>query len=136
MVKIKVDNNGWVHNLPPYFLKDDDSLVEYDISEEEFYKLTSNIVDFWWKYKDGSLVQERYRQTIYSEEDRLQERTRLHKATDQDYAKYARQVRCNVDMPHSQEVLDYIDSYNLQVSNTVNEVGFPQNVTYPEYNLP
>ena len=50
---------------------------------------------------------------IWTVEERLEERTALHKATDADYAKYSRQVRCNIDMPHSQQVLDYIDQYNL-----------------------
>lgn len=79
---------------------------------------------------------DKYEEKVWTQEERLQERTKLHTATDNDYAKYARQVRLNVDMPHSQQVLDYIDQYNFQVSETVNQPNFPQEVTYPDYILP
>ena len=73
---------------------------------------------------------------IYTEEERLRERVFIHANTDNDYAKYSRQVRLGIDVEHSQAVLDYIDQYNQQVSDTVNQEGFPQEVTYPEYVLP
>ena len=73
---------------------------------------------------------------IYTEEERLRERATIHANTDNDYAKYSRQVRLGIDVEHSQAVLDYIDQYNQQVSDTVNQEGFPQEVTYPEYVLP
>lgn len=72
----------------------------------------------------------------WTEAERTSERKRLHEATDNDYAKYARQVRCNIGLEHSQAVLDYIDQYNLAVSDTVNQPNYPQEVSYPEYTLP
>lgn len=72
----------------------------------------------------------------YTNEERETERRLLHEATDNDYAKYARQVRCNIDVEYSQKVLNYIDQYNIAVSDTVNQSNYPQDVTYPEYVLP
>lgn len=73
---------------------------------------------------------------IWTESERINERASIHKMTDSDYAKYSRQVRMNIDKEHSQAILDYIDAYNLEISDTVNQPGYPQEVMYPEYKLP
>ena len=69
-------------------------------------------------------------------EYRLQERMYLHRNTDDDFAKYSRNIRLGIDVEYSQSALNYIDQYNQQVSETVNQEGFPQEVVYPEYKLP
>lgn len=131
---IKYNQEGWVCYRYPYNLSDE--VQELEVDDDEFSKTLSSNEFYQWRVVDGKLELQKYEEKVWTQEERLQERMELHKVTDQDFAKYSRQVRLKIDMPHSQEVLDYIDSYNLQVSNTVNEVGFPQNVTYPEYNLP
>lgn len=131
---IKYNKDGWVCDRYPYDLKDYYSELEVD---EDTYELTMSSNEYMaWRVVNGELVQEQYETKIWTLEERLQERIKLHEVTDDDFAKYSRQVRCNVDMPHSQQVLDYIDQYNLQVSDTVNQPNFPQEVTYPVYQLP
>lgn len=134
MTKIEYTQDGWVCGRFPYNLTDQQGDLE--VSEEEYNQTLSQPVYYAWRVVDGHLELQQYEEKIYTPEERLQERIKLHEATDNDFAKYSRQVRCNVDMPHSQQVLDYIDSYNLQVSDTVNQPKFPQEVTYPEYKLP
>ena len=40
------------------------------------------------------------------------------------------------DTEYSNKCIEYIDSYNQAVSDTVNSPDYPQNVVYPEYKLP
>lgn len=127
------DKSGkYIFTLTTYNLK------EYvEVESKEHYEITSKLCS-----KNQLSADENGRPILIdrvitiSEDDRLVERRVLHKATDEDYAKYSRQVRMNIDKEHSQAILDYIDQYNLEVSNTVNQAGFPQEVVYPEYKLP
>ena len=115
--------------------------VQFDeytiVDQNKFYEITRQLcsTNCLGADEDGNpiIIDKVAKVTV---EDRLIERRALHKATDEDYAKYSRQVRMNIDKEHSQAILDYIDEYNLEVSNTVNQVGFPQEVVYPEYKLP
>lgn len=134
MPTIEYNQDGWVCNRFPYNLEDVEGSL--DVSEEVYQDTLYSKECYAWRVVDGELVQQKYEEKQWTQDERLQERIKLHKATDDDYSKYARQVRLNVDMPHSQQVLDYIDQYNLQVSNTVNSPNFPQEVTYPVYQLP
>ena len=134
MVEIKYTSDGWVCHRYPYDL--DEEYQSLEITESEYQQTLCCREYYAWRVVDGKLELQQYEERIYTSEERLQERIKLHEATDDDFAKYSRQVRCNVDMPHSQQVLDYIDQYNLQVSDTVNQPNFPQEVTYPEYHLP
>lgn len=134
MQSIKYNKDGWVCHRYPYDISDE--AYELEVTDDEFSKTLYSEKYYQWRVVNGELILDRYEEKQWTQDERLQERIELHKATDDDYAKYARQVRCNVDMPHSQQVLDYIDQYNLQVSNTVNQPDFPQEVTYPTYQLP
>lgn len=134
MVKIEYNQDGWVCYRHPYNF--DTPVDSIEVSEEQYQDTLSCNKYYAWRVVNGELVQEQYETKIWTTDERLQERVKLHEATDDDFAKYSRQVRCNVDMPHSQQVLDYIDQYNIQVSNTVNQPNFPQEVTYPTYQLP
>lgn len=134
MSTIKYNQDGWVCFRYPYDLTD--YIGELEVTEEEYDKTKYSRDNYAWRVVDGQLEFQQYASKIWTLDERLEERIKLHEATDNDYAKYARQVRCNVDMPHSQQVVDYIDQYNLQVSDTVNQPNFPQEVTYPIYQLP
>lgn len=131
---IKYNKDGWVCDRYPYNLKDYHG--ELEVSDEVFNETRYSEQYYAWRVVNGNLVKQKYEDKIWTTDERLQERIALHEKTDNDYQKYARQVRCNIDMPHSQQVLDYIDQYNLQVSDTINQPDFPQEVTYPIYQLP
>ena len=107
-----------------------------EISDEEHANFISSGCGYITADENGRPIFGEQPKHIFTEEDRLHERVYLHENTDNDYAKYSRQVRLGIDVEHSQAVLDYIDQYNQQVSDTVNQEGFPQEVTYPEYILP
>lgn len=133
MFKINYDEEGWICRTPE---QKENQYQFIEVDEDDYLKTLCCNQYCEWRVVDGQLVEQQFEEKIYTVDERLQERIKLHEATDDDFAKYSRQVRCNVDMPHSQQVLDYIDSYNLQVSDTVNQPNFPQEVTYPEYRLP
>lgn len=134
MQEIKYTRDGWVCHRFPYELDEEWGTIE--VTEKE-YRDTFQAEEYYaWRVVNGKLELQKYEEKIWTTDDRLQERIKLHEATDDDFAKYARQVRLNIDAPHSQQVLDYIDQYNYQVSETVNQPNFPQEVTYPEYKLP
>ena len=134
MKTIKYNQDGWVCYRYPYDLDNDVDSIEVD---DDVYAETLGCPEYHaWRVVNGELVIQPYEEKRWTVDERLQERVKLHEATDDDYAKYSRQVRLNIDMPHSQQVLDYIDQYNLDVSNTVNQPNFPQEVTYPDYILP
>lgn len=135
-VTIYIDEDGWVCSFGEQFRKDYATKTQLKITMQDASKLYACEIYHAWRYVDGDFTVQKYSEKQWTQEERLQERTNLHIKTDNDYAKYARQVRLNVDMPHSQEVLDYIDQYNLEVSETVNQPNFPQEVVYPEYHLP
>lgn len=108
-----------------------------EISDEQHRVLINCSDDEMWSAdENGNPIIIKRPAHKYTEEERLRERAILHENTDNDYAKYSRQVRLGIDVEHSQAILDYIDQYNQQVSDTVNQEGFPQDVTYPEYTLP
>ena len=131
---LEYDKDGWICTEFPYKITDPVGSIE--VTNEQYEMTCYGKAYYAWRVVNGELVQDLYEVKQWTQDERLQERIKLHKATDDDYSKYARQVRLNVDMPHSQQVLDYIDQYNLQVSNTVNSPNFPQEVTYPVYQLP
>lgn len=134
MHRIKYNQDGWVCDRFPYNLND--YFGEIEVENSEYEKTMYSELYHAWRVVDGELVQQQYEEKQWTVEERLQERTKLHTQTDNDYAKYSRQVRLGIDIEHSQHILDYIDQYNYQVSDTVNQEGFPQTVTYPEYILP
>ena len=117
------------------FIKENlDNAIE--ISDEEHVNFISSGCGYITADENGFPILVDPPAHIYTEEERLRERATIHANTDNDYAKYSRQVRLGIDVEHSQAVLNYIDQYNQQVSETVNQEGFPQEVTYPEYVLP
>ena len=134
MSKIEFNSDGWVCNRFPYNFSDVQG--EMEVSQEDYEKTLSQPIYCAWRVLNNVLELQQYEEKIWTADERLQERIKLHEATDDDFAKYSRQVRLNIDMPHSQQVLDYIDEYNLQVSDTVDQPNFPQEVTYPDYHLP
>lgn len=108
---------------------------ETKISDEEYEEFIRSGCGYIIKGDDGK---PKYIQKLCdpSIEYRLQERMYLHRNTDDDFAKYSRNIRLGIDVEYSQSVLNYIDQYNQQVSETVNQEGFPQEVVYPEYKIP
>lgn len=135
MNTIYYNKDGWICDRG-YEGIDNTYQGSIEVSDEEFEDSFYTEAYYAWRVVDNKLVNQIFQEKQWTQEERLEERTKLHEKTDADYAKYSRQVRCNVDMPYSQQVLDYIDQYNLQVSDTVNQPNFPQEVTYPEYKLP
>lgn len=133
---IYIDDEGWVCSFGNKYKENFQTYTPIQVNLEQLADISIIYKDYAWKYIDGSFESICFQDKQWTLEERLQERIKLHEATDDDFAKYSRQVRCNVDMPHSQQVLDYIDSYNIQVSDTVNQPNYPQEVTYPEYKLP
>ena len=135
MTKVYYNNDGIVCGRYPLNIQIDDSCRFIEV--EECNDPTSLCSEgYVWAVKDGKFTLIKYETRQWTVSDRYIERSNLHTKTDADYAKYSRQVRMNVDKEHSQAILDYIDEYNLEVSNTVNQAGFPQEVVYPEYKLP
>jgi len=116
--------------------EDSESIGSLEVNAMEYNDSFSTCSCYAWKVVDGKLVNEQYEEKIWTVEERLQERINLHSATDDDYLKYARNVRNNVDLEYSELCCQYIDNFNLQVSDTVNQEGYPQTVSYPVYNLP
>lgn len=135
MNKIYYNKDGIVCDRYPLNIQIDDSCKYIEV--EESNDPTSLCSEgYVWAVKDGKPVLIKHKTREWTASDRHFERANLHIRTDSDYAKYSRQVRMNIDKEHSQAILDYIDEYNLEVSNTVNQAGFPQEVVYPEYKLP
>ena len=135
MSKIYYNNDGIICDRYPLNIEIDESCRFIEVEEnEDPTSLCSE--GYVWAVKDGKLTLIEHETRQWTVSDRYIERSNLHTQTDSDYAKYSRQVRMNIDKEHSQAILDYIDEYNLEVSNTVNQVGFPQEVVYPEYKLP
>lgn len=135
MNKIYYNKDGIVCDRYPLNIQIDDSCKYIEV--EESNDPTSLCSEgYVWAVKDGKLTLINHETRQWTASDRYIERSNLHTRTDSDYAKYSRQVRMNIDKEHSQAILDYIDEYNLEVSNTVNQAGFPQEVVYPEYKLP
>lgn len=135
MKTITYNEQGWVCDRYPYDIPITDSCKTIEVEDSEYNESFYTRQYYAWRIVDGKLVNELYEVKKWTAEERLEERRHLHKATDEDYAKFSRQVRMNVDTEHSQACLDYIDQYNLEVSNTVNQPNFPQEVTYPEYSI-
>ena len=131
MKKIYYNESGWVCKRYPYNIpiEDENRYIEVEDDGETYYAPQYHA----WRVVDGKLDLQQYEVKQWTEAERTAERKRLHEATDNDYAKYARQVRCNIDLEHSQAVLDYIDQYNIAVSDTVNQPNYPQEVSYPKY---
>lgn len=134
MSRIYYNKDGWVCLRHPYNIPIDDVESYIEIEDDDFTLYSEKY--YAWRVVDGKLEIQQYEIKQWTDEERTEERRRLHEATDNDYAKYSRQVRCNIDSEHSQAILDYIDQYNIAVSDTVNQDNYPQEVTYPEYNLP
>lgn len=108
-----------------------------EISDEQHRVLINCSDDEMWSAdENGNPIIIKRPAHIFTEEERLEERVIYHSNTDNDYAKYSRNIRLGIDVEYSQSVLNYIDQYNQQVSETVNQEGFPQEVVYPEYKLP
>jgi hypothetical protein len=128
--------DGWICERYPYLFDKSTSVGSLEVNEEEYNKTLISNAYYAWRIVDGKLVNEQYEEKIWTVEERLQERINLHSATDDDYLKYARNVRNNVDLEYSELCCQYIDNFNLQVSDTVNQEGYPQTVSYPVYNLP
>ena len=135
-MKIYYNSEGWVCKRYPYDIPIDDENRFIEVEEDVAVNTMSTDQYYSWRVVDGELVNQPYVIKQWTDEERIAERTQLHTATDNDYAKYARQVRCNVDAEYSQTVLTYIDQYNLAVSDTANSPTYPQTVMYPEYILP
>ncbi len=136
MTKVYYNLEGWVCKRYPYNIPIDDESRFIEVEDDVAVKTMSTDQYYSWRVVDGELVNQLYEVKQWTDEERIAERTQLHTATDNDYAKYARQVRCNVDAEYSQTVLTYIDQYNLEVSDTANSPTYPQTVMYPEYTLP
>lgn len=135
MSKIYYNNDGIICDRYPLNIEIDESCRFIEVEENE--DPTSICSEgYVWAVKDGKPTLIKHETMHWTILDRYNERVNLHMRTDTDYAKYSRQVRMNIDKEHSQAILDYIDEYNLEVSNTVNQAGFPQEVVYPEYKLP
>ena len=136
MTKVYYNLEGWECKRYPYNIPIDDESRFIEVEDDVAVKTMSTDQYYSWRVVDGELVNQLYVIKQWTDEERIAERTQLHTATDNDYAKYARQVRCNVDAEYSQTVLTYIDQYNLEVSDTANSPTYPQTVMYPEYTLP
>ena len=134
MMKVYYNEDGWVCQRYPYDIPITDESRFIEVEDDSITFCADKY--FAWRVVDGKLEMQQYETKVWSVDERESERRTLHKNTDEDYAKYSRQVRMNIDKEHSQAILDYIDEYNLEVSNTVYQAGFPLEVVYPEYKLP
>ena len=136
MKQIYYNIDGWVCDRYPLHFEQSESVGNIEVDDTTYNNTFAIRQHYAWKVKDGQLIKEQYEVKIWTVEERLQERVKLHSATDDDYLKYARNVRNNVDLEYSESCCQYIDNFNLQVSDTVNQEGYPQTVSYPVYNLP
>lgn len=135
MTIIYFNKDGYVCETYPLNIPVDETCEYIDIGDSE-QTVGCVPAGFVWAVSEGHLVQVKYDTKVWTDSDRYTERQMLHSDTDSDYAKYSRQVRLGIDVEHSQATLDYIDAYNQEISNTVNQAGYPQEVVYPEYKLP
>ena len=131
---IYINKDGWVCDRFPYDLNDREE--EIPVSEDEYFMTFTCPQYYAWRVVDGKLECQQYEVKQWTDAERTAERTSLHEKTDDDCMKYLRNIRLNIDTEYSNKCIEYIDSYNQAVSDTVNSPDYPQNVVYPEYKLP
>lgn len=131
---VYINKDGWVCDRFPYDLNDREE--EIPVSEDEYFMTFTCPQYYAWRVVEGKLECQQYEVKQWTDAERTAERASLHEKTDDDCMKYLRNIRLNIDTEYSNKCIEYIDSYNQAVSDTVNSPDYPQNVVYPEYKLP
>lgn len=136
-LKVWCNSDGWLCNRYPENIPIDSNSVCLEIGDDEdIGKTACKLEGYAWRVVEGRLECQQYEVKQWTDAERTAERASLHKQTDDDCMKYLRNIRLNIDTEYSNKCIEYIDSYNQAVSDTVNSPDYPQNVVYPEYKLP